>query len=133
VLVIRRIHLTLRLAAPEEVRDGRARPRMYAMSCPYRTLHTAIQLTSSYTLIRRLILMLPCEGKGTKLRRESWVGGGRKGKPGYHNGGAAKVPKHGCAAGIAPRNLLFPAWLPGTQDVLYARGGCSSTAPDVYV
>jgi organic hydroperoxide reductase OsmC/OhrA len=53
VLVIRRIHVTLRLAAPEEVRETVERVHgMYAMSCPlYRTLHTAIQLTSSYTLM----------------------------------------------------------------------------------
>jgi hypothetical protein len=37
-------------------------------------------------------------------------------KPGYHNGGAANVPKHRCAAGVAPQNLLFPAWLPGTVE-----------------
>jgi len=26
------------------------------------------------------------------------------------------VPKYGCAAGLAPRNLLFPTWLPGTAQ-----------------
>ena len=31
------------------------------------------------------------------------------------------MPKHRCAAGIAPRNLLFPAWLPGTVETLHPR------------
>jgi uncharacterized OsmC-like protein len=52
VLVIRRIHVELRLAAPEDVRDVVERVHaVYAMRCPlYRTLHTAIALSSSYTL-----------------------------------------------------------------------------------
>ena len=58
VLVIRRIHVALRLAAPEQVRETVERVHgMYAMRCPlYRTLHTAIRLTSSYTL------MAPADG-----------------------------------------------------------------------
>jgi uncharacterized OsmC-like protein len=53
VLVIRRIHVDLRLAAPEEVRETVERVHaMYAMRCPlYRTLHTAIALTSAYKLV----------------------------------------------------------------------------------
>ena len=53
VLVIRRIHVALRLAAPDEVRETVARVHeMYAMRCPlYRTLHTAIALTSAYELV----------------------------------------------------------------------------------
>jgi hypothetical protein len=53
VLVIRRIHVALRLAAPEQVRETVERVHgMYAMRCPlYRTLHKAIQLASSYTLV----------------------------------------------------------------------------------
>jgi uncharacterized OsmC-like protein len=53
VLVIRRIHVDLRLAAPEEVRETVERVHgLYAMRCPlYRTLHKSIQLTSSYTLV----------------------------------------------------------------------------------
>jgi uncharacterized OsmC-like protein len=53
VLVIRRIHVALQLVAPEEVREAVERVHgMYAMRCPlYRTLHNAIQLTSSYTLM----------------------------------------------------------------------------------
>jgi uncharacterized OsmC-like protein len=53
VLVIRRIHVVLRLVAPEEVRETVKRVHgMYVMRCPlYRTLHKAIQLTSSYTLM----------------------------------------------------------------------------------
>jgi len=53
VLVIRRIHVDMRLVAPEEVRETIERVHgMYAMRCPlYRTLHNAIQLTSSYTLV----------------------------------------------------------------------------------
>ncbi len=52
VLVIRRIHVAMRLDAPSEVRETVQRVHeMYAMRCPlYRTLHNAIALTSSYTL-----------------------------------------------------------------------------------
>ena len=53
VLVIRRIHVALKLAAPEDVRETVERVHgLYAMRCPlYRTLHNAIQLSSSYTLV----------------------------------------------------------------------------------
>ncbi|HEY7616633.1 MAG TPA: OsmC family protein [Terriglobales bacterium] len=53
VLVIRRIHVSLRLAAGEDVRETVERVHgLYPMRCPlYRTLHKAIQLTSSYTLV----------------------------------------------------------------------------------
>ena len=53
VLVIRRIHVALRLRAMEQVRETVERVHgIYAMRCPlYRTLHNAIQLTSSYTLM----------------------------------------------------------------------------------
>ncbi len=53
VLVIRRIHVAMRLMASEEVRETVERAHgMYAMRCPlYRTLHNAIQLTSSYMLV----------------------------------------------------------------------------------
>jgi len=52
VLVIRRIHVAMRLVVPETDRDTVERVHgLYAMRCPlYRTLHNAIQLTSSYTL-----------------------------------------------------------------------------------
>jgi uncharacterized OsmC-like protein len=52
VLVIRRIHVLMRLIAPEDTRDKVERVHaVYAMSCPlYRTLHNAIQLTSSFEL-----------------------------------------------------------------------------------
>ena len=52
VLVIRRIHVAMQLAAPEQARETVERVhKIYAMNCPlYRTLHNAIQLTSSYTL-----------------------------------------------------------------------------------
>jgi uncharacterized OsmC-like protein len=52
VLVIRRIHVNMRLAAPDDVRETVERVHgMYAMRCPlYRTLHGAIALTSSYQL-----------------------------------------------------------------------------------
>jgi uncharacterized OsmC-like protein len=52
VLVIRRIHVALRLQAPEGARETVERVHgMYAMRCPlYRTLHNAIQLTSSFDL-----------------------------------------------------------------------------------
>ena len=53
VLVIRRIHVAMQLAAPEQSRETVERVHgMYAMRCPlYRTLHNAIELTSSYTLV----------------------------------------------------------------------------------
>jgi uncharacterized OsmC-like protein len=53
VLVIRRVHVAMRLTAPEDVRETVERVHgIYAMRCPlYRTLHDAIQLTSSYTLV----------------------------------------------------------------------------------
>jgi uncharacterized OsmC-like protein len=52
VLVIRRIHISMRLRAPEEIREKVERVHaIYAMRCPlYRTLHNAIQLTSSFEL-----------------------------------------------------------------------------------
>jgi uncharacterized OsmC-like protein len=54
VLVIRRIHVAIRLVAPDGVRDTVERVHgMYAMRCPlYRTLYNAIRLTSSYILVR---------------------------------------------------------------------------------
>jgi uncharacterized OsmC-like protein len=53
VLVIRRIHVAMRLAASEKDRETIERVHgMYAMSCPlYRTLHNAIHLSSSYELV----------------------------------------------------------------------------------
>lgn len=52
VLVIRRIHVAMRLEAPEDVRETVERVHgIYAMRCPlYRTLHTAISITTSYEL-----------------------------------------------------------------------------------
>jgi uncharacterized OsmC-like protein len=53
VLVIRRIHVAFSLRAPSEVRETVERVHgFYAMKCPiYRSLHTAIEITSSWTLI----------------------------------------------------------------------------------
>jgi uncharacterized OsmC-like protein len=53
VLVIRRIHVGLRLAASEDMRETIERVHgLYAMRCPlYRTLHNAIALTSSVNLV----------------------------------------------------------------------------------
>ncbi len=53
VLVIRRIHVAMRLVAALELKDKVERVHgMYAMNCPlYRTLHKAIELTSSYELV----------------------------------------------------------------------------------
>ena len=53
VLVIRRIHVAMRLIAPEQTRDKVDRVHaIYAMKCPlYRTLHSAIRLTSSCELV----------------------------------------------------------------------------------
>jgi uncharacterized OsmC-like protein len=53
VLVIRRIDVAMRLVAAEESRETVERVHgLYAMHCPlYRTLHQAIQLTSSFTIV----------------------------------------------------------------------------------
>jgi uncharacterized OsmC-like protein len=53
VLVIRRVHVHMRLAAALELSDTVERVHgFYAMRCPlYRTLHNAIQLSSSYELV----------------------------------------------------------------------------------
>ena len=54
VLVIRRIHVAMRLVADEKVRETVERVHgAYAMRCPlYRTLHNAITLTSAVELSR---------------------------------------------------------------------------------
>ena len=53
VLVIRRIHVAMRLMAPQDVKDTVERVHgIYAMRCPlYRTFHNTIQLTSSFELV----------------------------------------------------------------------------------
>ncbi|HWW87100.1 MAG TPA: hypothetical protein VNZ26_26065 [Vicinamibacterales bacterium] len=53
VLVIRRIHVAMRLTSPEDTRPTIDRVHgVYAMRCPlYRTLHRAIALSSSVELI----------------------------------------------------------------------------------
>jgi uncharacterized OsmC-like protein len=53
VLVIRRIHVAMRLVAHDDAKEVVERTHgLYAMHCPlYRTLHNAIQLTSSVELV----------------------------------------------------------------------------------
>ena len=53
VLVIRRIHVAMRLVAPDDMRETVERVHgFYAMRCPlYRTLRSAIALSSSYELV----------------------------------------------------------------------------------
>ena len=53
VLVNRRVHVAMRLAAPRDARETVDRVHgVYAMRCPlFRTLHRAISLTSSVELI----------------------------------------------------------------------------------
>ena len=53
VLVIRRIHVAMRLMAPQEIEPVVERVHeMYPMHCPlYRTFHKTLQLTSSYVLV----------------------------------------------------------------------------------
>lgn len=53
VLIIRRIHVDMKLRAPEETRDTVKRVHgIFASKCPvYRSLHPQIQITSSFTLI----------------------------------------------------------------------------------
>jgi len=53
VLVIRRVHVDMMLNTSEANREMVERVHgIYAMNCPlYRTLHNAIQLTSSYRIV----------------------------------------------------------------------------------
>lgn len=53
VLVIRRIHVVMRLAAAADLRETVERVHgFYAMRCPlYRTLHKSIELSSSFELV----------------------------------------------------------------------------------
>lgn len=53
VLVIRRVHLVMRLAAAADLRETVERVHgFYAMRCPlYRTLHKSIELSSSFELV----------------------------------------------------------------------------------
>ena len=53
VLVVRRIHVAMRLVAPEQVKEVVERAHgVYPMRCPlYRTLHKSIQLMSTYELV----------------------------------------------------------------------------------
>jgi uncharacterized OsmC-like protein len=53
VLVIRRIHVAMRLMAPQDLKTIVERVHgIYAMRCPlYRTFHKTIQLTSSFELV----------------------------------------------------------------------------------
>ena len=53
VLVIRRIHVAMRLVASEAARETVERTHgIYAMRCPlYRTFHNTIRLTSSFELV----------------------------------------------------------------------------------
>jgi uncharacterized OsmC-like protein len=53
VLVIRRIHVVMRLVASQDVSETAERVHgIYAMRCPlYRTLHNTIKLTSSFELV----------------------------------------------------------------------------------
>jgi len=53
VLVIRRIHVAMRLVATHDVKATVERVHgIYAMRCPlYRTFHKTIQLTSSFELV----------------------------------------------------------------------------------
>jgi len=53
VLVIRKIHVAMRLVAREQDRETVERVHgLYAMHCPlYRTLHKAIELSSSVSIV----------------------------------------------------------------------------------
>lgn len=53
VLVIRRIHVGMRVQAPEHVRETIQRVHtIFADKCPvYRTLRPSIEITSSWTLV----------------------------------------------------------------------------------
>ena len=55
VLVIRRIHVAMRLVAPDDAKETVERVHgIYAMNCPlYRTLHNAIKLSSSFEVVSR--------------------------------------------------------------------------------
>jgi uncharacterized OsmC-like protein len=53
VLIIRRIHVDMKLRAPEEARETVERVHgFFAQKCPvFRSLSPGIQITSSYTLL----------------------------------------------------------------------------------
>jgi uncharacterized OsmC-like protein len=53
VLIIRRIHVAMRLVAPEDVKATVERVHgIYAMRCPlYRTFYKTLELTSSFELV----------------------------------------------------------------------------------
>ena len=53
VLIIRRIHIDMKLQAPEEARETVERVHgFFASKCPvFRSLSPAIEITSSYTLV----------------------------------------------------------------------------------
>jgi uncharacterized OsmC-like protein len=72
VLVIRRIHVAMRLAAPESAREPVERTHgVYAMRCPlYRTLYKTIQLTSSYELVSAPTASSPSNVVGDKEASE---------------------------------------------------------------
>jgi uncharacterized OsmC-like protein len=57
VLVIRRVHVAMKLAAPEDSLPTVERVHaIYAMNCPlYRTLHNAIHLTSSFEIVKETL------------------------------------------------------------------------------
>jgi hypothetical protein len=57
VLVIRRIHVAMRLVAPEESRPVVDRVhQIYSMNCPlYRTFHKTLQLSSACTLVPPMV------------------------------------------------------------------------------
>jgi uncharacterized OsmC-like protein len=65
VLVIRRIHVAMRLVASEASRVTVERTHgLYAMHCPlYRTLHKAIQLSSSFELVSEASVFAKQRGK----------------------------------------------------------------------
>ncbi|HYR87980.1 MAG TPA: OsmC family protein [Terriglobia bacterium] len=54
VLVIKRVHVAFTLRASDDVRETVERVHgFFANKCPvYRSLYTAIQITSSYTLVQ---------------------------------------------------------------------------------
>ena|SRR6266851_9462604 len=61
VLVIRRIHVSMHLVAPEGAKENVERVHaFYPMHCPlFRTLHDAIRLTSSVELVTASAVLIP--------------------------------------------------------------------------
>src|SRR5271155_4359245 len=69
VLVIRRVHVAMHLQTSEENRATVERVHgIYAMKCPlYRTLHNAIEFTSSFNIVTAAYLPAGCSMNSNRI------------------------------------------------------------------